>query len=191
MAPQRRGAFTCPGKNNSLRGARTCCRFIVGQPFKLEVIKAACWGFFAAGILAALIVIGSRNLSHFDAALVGYTFAVLFATFGIVYRYAMWLQRPPTFFPRYAYGQHLSTRQSHRCAILVLGAPCVRLHCAVRLGGNFSRSLANDSPATLRGVGRRVHRSLVRTSAKSISLRKALMRITLTRRSSPKRNFLP
>jgi nitrate reductase gamma subunit len=60
------------------------------------VIKAAGWGLFSAAILAALIVIGSRNLSHFDAALVGYTFAVLFATFGIVYRYAMWLQRPPT-----------------------------------------------------------------------------------------------
>jgi hypothetical protein len=47
-------------------------------------------------ILAVLIVAGSRNLAHFDAALVGYTFATLFATFGITYRYAMWLQRPPT-----------------------------------------------------------------------------------------------
>lgn len=47
-------------------------------------------------VLGALILIGSRNLSHFDAALVAYTFAVLFATFGITYRYAMWLQRPPT-----------------------------------------------------------------------------------------------
>lgn len=43
-----------------------------------------------------MIVVGSRNLQHFDAALVGYTFAVLFATFAITYRYAMWLQRPPT-----------------------------------------------------------------------------------------------
>ena len=47
-------------------------------------------------MLAGLIVIGSRNLNHFDAALVGYTFATLFATFGITYRYAMWLRRPPT-----------------------------------------------------------------------------------------------
>jgi nitrate reductase gamma subunit len=47
-------------------------------------------------LLAALIVIGSRNFDHFDAALIGYTFATLFATFGITYRYAMWLQRPPT-----------------------------------------------------------------------------------------------
>jgi hypothetical protein len=49
-----------------------------------------------AGVLAALIVLGSRRLAHFDAALVAYTFATLFATFGITYRYAMWLQRPPT-----------------------------------------------------------------------------------------------
>jgi MFS transporter, NNP family, nitrate/nitrite transporter len=46
--------------------------------------------------LAAAIVVGSRNLQNFDAALVGYTFATLFATFGISYRYAMWLDRPPT-----------------------------------------------------------------------------------------------
>jgi hypothetical protein len=58
--------------------------------------KAALWGVIAAGLLGALIVLGSRNLQHFDAALVGYTFATLFAAFGIAYRYAMWLQRPPT-----------------------------------------------------------------------------------------------
>lgn len=54
------------------------------------------WGVLFTSILAVLIVVGSRNLDHFDAALVGYTFAVLFATFAIVYRYSMWLQRPPT-----------------------------------------------------------------------------------------------
>jgi hypothetical protein len=61
-----------------------------------ETIKATAWGLLLTLILAGLIVAGSRNLSHFDAALVGYTFAVLFATFAITYRYAMWLQRPPT-----------------------------------------------------------------------------------------------
>src|SRR5436190_1205922 len=61
-----------------------------------ETIKATAWGLLFTVILAGLIVAGSRNLSHFDAALVGYTFAVLFATFAITYRYAMWLQRPPT-----------------------------------------------------------------------------------------------
>src|SRR5262245_981537 len=59
-------------------------------------IRATAWGLLFTLVLAALIVVGSRNLEHFDAALVGYTFATLFATFGITYRYAMWLQRPPT-----------------------------------------------------------------------------------------------
>ena len=61
-----------------------------------ERIVGAAWGTLFTAILAVLIVVGSRNLQHFDAALVGYTFAVLFATFAITYRYAMWLQRPPT-----------------------------------------------------------------------------------------------
>jgi hypothetical protein len=61
-----------------------------------ETIKAGAWGAGMALALAALIGIGSRNLAHFDAALVAYTFATIFAAFGITYRYAMWLQRPPT-----------------------------------------------------------------------------------------------
>lgn len=61
-----------------------------------EHVKATVSGLVVTAALAALIVIGSRNLDHFDAALIGYTFATLFATFGITYRYAMWLQRPPT-----------------------------------------------------------------------------------------------
>lgn len=58
--------------------------------------RAAVSGAIAAAVLALAIVLGSRSLAHFDAALVAYTFACLFASFGIVYRYAMWLQRPPT-----------------------------------------------------------------------------------------------
>jgi len=61
-----------------------------------EVPRALAWGFLATAALTVLIVVGSRKLGHFDAALVAYTFAVLFATFGLTYRYAMWLQRPPT-----------------------------------------------------------------------------------------------
>ena len=61
-----------------------------------ERLQASLWGALTSGVLAVLIVVGSRRLAHFDAALVGYTFATLFATFGITYRYSMWLQRPPT-----------------------------------------------------------------------------------------------
>jgi hypothetical protein len=54
---------------------------------------------FATGVTLLLVVaigIGSRNLQNFDAALVPYLFGTLFAVFGIAYRYAVWLQRPPT-----------------------------------------------------------------------------------------------
>jgi hypothetical protein len=61
-----------------------------------EHLRAIAWGLVITTALAAIIILGSRNLEHFDAALVGYTFATLFATFGITYRYSMWLQRPPT-----------------------------------------------------------------------------------------------
>ncbi|HMN30446.1 MAG TPA: hypothetical protein PKE45_20010, partial [Caldilineaceae bacterium] len=60
------------------------------------MVIATGWGLLFTLILAGLVVVGSRNLAHFDAALIAYTAAVLFATFGLTYRYAMWLQRPPT-----------------------------------------------------------------------------------------------
>jgi MFS transporter, NNP family, nitrate/nitrite transporter len=62
----------------------------------LDRVRAGSWATLIASALAAAIVVGSRNLQHFDAALVGYTFATLFAAFAISYRYAMWLDRPPT-----------------------------------------------------------------------------------------------
>jgi hypothetical protein len=61
-----------------------------------DKVKATAWGIIATVGLSVLILLGSRRLLDFDAALVGYTFATLFATFGISYRYSMWLQRPPT-----------------------------------------------------------------------------------------------
>ncbi|HRB11550.1 MAG TPA: MFS transporter, partial [Vicinamibacteria bacterium] len=44
----------------------------------------------------ASIVVGSRNLQNFDAALVIYTFASVFAAWGVAFHYAVWLQKPPT-----------------------------------------------------------------------------------------------
>ncbi len=61
-----------------------------------EQLRATAWGLFWTALLAVAIFVGSRNLRHIDAALVGYTFACLFAAFAIAYRYSMWLQRPPT-----------------------------------------------------------------------------------------------
>lgn len=50
----------------------------------------------AAAILIALIVIGSRGLRDFDSALIGYAVASVFALAALVYRYTLWLGRPPT-----------------------------------------------------------------------------------------------
>jgi hypothetical protein len=61
-----------------------------------EQLLAGIWGLVISGLLGAAIFVGSGNLQHVDAALVGYTFASLFAAFGVAYRYSMWLQRPPT-----------------------------------------------------------------------------------------------
>jgi nitrate/nitrite transporter NarK len=62
----------------------------------VDRVRAGAWAGLVTLALAAAVVVGSRRLQHFDAALVAYTFATLFATFGISYRYAMWIERPPT-----------------------------------------------------------------------------------------------
>ncbi len=59
-------------------------------------MRAGAWATLWTLLLIAAIVVGSRNLQNFDAALVIYTFAVIFATWGVVYHYAVWLDKPPT-----------------------------------------------------------------------------------------------
>lgn len=58
--------------------------------------RAATWAAIAVAIVVALTFIGSDQLVWFDAALVGYLFGLIFAVFGVVYRYSVWLRRPPT-----------------------------------------------------------------------------------------------
>ena len=53
-------------------------------------------GGVAVLVALAIAVLGSGNLRWFDAALVGYLFGTLFAIFAVVYRYLIWLRRPPT-----------------------------------------------------------------------------------------------
>jgi NNP family nitrate/nitrite transporter-like MFS transporter len=62
----------------------------------IDRLRAGAYATLVTAMLVAAIVVGSRNLQNFDAALVVYTFAVIFATWGISYHYAVWLQRPPT-----------------------------------------------------------------------------------------------
>jgi nitrate reductase gamma subunit len=57
-------------------------------------------GVFSGGVgvvvLLVLVYIGSEGLRWFDAALVPYLFGTLLATFAVIYRYVVWLRRPPT-----------------------------------------------------------------------------------------------
>lgn len=58
--------------------------------------RPAYLGILGSSILTILVIIGSRNLAHFDPALFGYTIASVAAFGAIVFRYAIWLQRPAT-----------------------------------------------------------------------------------------------
>src|SRR6185437_1617611 len=66
------------------------------DPANSDVRHAVFWGVLVAALLAVGIFLGSNGLKYFDAALVPYTGACVFAAFGIGYRFSMWLRRPPT-----------------------------------------------------------------------------------------------
>src|SRR5215467_16405842 len=53
-------------------------------------------GLAASAGLTALVIVGSRNLEHYDPALFGYTVASVVAFGALIFRYAVWLQRPAT-----------------------------------------------------------------------------------------------
>lgn len=59
-------------------------------------LRAGAWATLWTALLVAAITVGSRNLQNFDPALVIYTFAVVFATWGVIYHYNVWLEKPPT-----------------------------------------------------------------------------------------------
>jgi hypothetical protein len=53
-------------------------------------------GTTAVLLLLVVVYIGSEGLRWFDAALAPYLFGTLLAVFAVVYRYVVWLRRPPT-----------------------------------------------------------------------------------------------
>ncbi len=57
---------------------------------------AVLMGLGASAGLTLLIIVGSRNLEHYDDALFGYTVASIVAFGAVVFRYAIWLRRPAT-----------------------------------------------------------------------------------------------
>lgn len=92
------------------------------------LLRAGVWASVWTALLIAAIVAGSRNLENFDPALVIYTFAVVFATWGVAYHYIVWLDKPPTrvFWQR---GFQLARREG-----LWRGS--------VHIGGLFARNIA-------------------------------------------------
>lgn len=66
------------------------------MPTKTNHRPAVQMALAASAGLTVLIIFGSRNLEHYDAALFGYTVASVVAFGAVVFRYAIWLQRPAT-----------------------------------------------------------------------------------------------
>jgi hypothetical protein len=62
-----------------------------------DKVRAGAWATMWTLVLIAAIVLGSRNLQNFDPALVIYTFAIIFATWGVIYHYSVWIRKPPTY----------------------------------------------------------------------------------------------
>jgi hypothetical protein len=92
-----------------------------GAPAPRRVgVAAASLAALAAAALLVLVYVGSRGLRDFDSALIGYAVATVFTSAAIVYRYALWITRPPTW--RYFVGGwrgFLSWRNFRRYAALV------------------------------------------------------------------------
>lgn len=68
----------------------------IEAPTRVNFRNPTLLGLAASALLTVLVIVGSRNLEHFDSALFGYTIASIVAFGAIVFRYAVWLQRPAT-----------------------------------------------------------------------------------------------
>jgi len=74
----------------------------------------------AALVLMFLIYVGSRGLKDFDSALIGYAVGTIFALAGLVYRYTLWITRPPTWrYFREGWTNFLSWRNFRRYTLLI------------------------------------------------------------------------
>ena len=65
------------------------------QPRK-QRMRFILYGIGAAALLTLLIALGSRGFHWFDASLIGYAVASVFAFAAVTYKYSFWLARPPT-----------------------------------------------------------------------------------------------
>ena len=83
-------------------------------------LPAAIIAILSSVALIVLIFVGSRGFRDFDSALIGYAAAVVFATAAIVYRYTLWITRPPTWrYFRAGWVNFLSWRNFRRYTTLI------------------------------------------------------------------------
>jgi hypothetical protein len=82
--------------------------------------RAAITSALATLVLLVLIYVGSRGLRDFDAALIGYAVGTVFAFAALVYRYTLWVHRPPTWrYFRAGWVNFLSWRNFRRYTTLI------------------------------------------------------------------------
>lgn len=73
----------------------------------------------SAVVLVFLMYVGSRGFRDFDPALIGYAVASVFALAAIVYRYTLWITRPPTWrYFRAGWANFLSWKNFRRYTLL-------------------------------------------------------------------------
>ena len=83
-------------------------------------MPAAALATASAAALVILIYVGSRGLRDFDAALIGYAVGTVFAVAGLVYRYTLWITRPPTWrYFKAGWREFLSWRNFRRYTMLI------------------------------------------------------------------------
>jgi len=83
-------------------------------------LSAVLLAIISALILVALIYLGSRGLKDFDSALIGYAVATVIALAALVYRYTLWIKRPPTWrYFKAGWKNFLSWRNFRRYALLI------------------------------------------------------------------------
>ena len=83
-------------------------------------LPAATIAIMATLLLILLIYLGSRGFKDFDAALIGYAVATLFTVAALVYRYTLWITRPPTWrYFRAGWVNFLSWQNFRRYTVLI------------------------------------------------------------------------
>jgi hypothetical protein len=83
-------------------------------------LPAATLAAASALVLMVLIYLGSRGLRDFDSALIGYAVASVFAIAAVVYRYSLWITRPPTWrYFKAGWVNFLSWRNFRRYTLLI------------------------------------------------------------------------